>query len=541
MPSVIVKSFKMKSEPIRSMGRILKFIIVFILSILFQAGSSYANLLEGVTDAITTRGISKSREDELQRLIDERVQKALSNPPFKVYEDLLISPELINLVTNALQNNPQLKVARSQIAIYEQKVAPAGAKMDPMLGIEFMNRMVPRPFTYMDSDTMDTIRLRQEFMSYGKRTTKRDIAEKEVELRKWEVAEAEYMLTGEIFNMYYDLLENAVQLDQVKKNRELLSALMDIIRARYELNQVMQSDLIMVQMRYTETYEREIMLEEMRRTMIAKLAGMVGVPMEDLEFDLSLNGEGIEVPENVTLLVESALSRHPESFWIDTRKSQVELMKKLARKEYQPDYALELSYGYRQMFPDMFSLGIMFNLPIYKRQKQDAMYMEASAMEKEVELMREMLYNDIRSSCQEKIVQMAELKRRLELFENTLLPQVRATFDSALASYQVNMDQFAVLIDAALALIEMETEYRIATVNEGRATALLDFYSLGAIRMMDKNQSARSDEEVSSDQKENVLGQDDTLMAQPLEAGNEGLGEQSDNHISGGEDYGERE
>lgn len=463
--------------------------IAVLIGILVAFGSSVSNpmrafpgLLEGLGDALQTRALSSSREAELEKLIEERVQSALSNPPFKVYEHLVLPPELVNLIVMALEKNPQLKLARSQIAIYEQKVAPAGAKMDPMLGIEFMNRMVPRPFTYMMPDTMDTIRLRQEFMSYGKRITKRDIAQKEVELRKWEVAEAEYMLTGEIFNMYYDLLENAVQLDQIKKNRELLSALTDIIRARYELNQVMQSDLLMVQMRYSETYEREIMLEEMRKNMVAKLAGMVGVSVEELEFDLNLNGGELALPSDLTPVLQLAILRHPENSWLDTRASQVALMQKLAKKEYQPDYALELSYGYRQMFPDMFSLGIMFNLPVYKRQKQDAMFMEASAMAKEVEIMREMLFNEIRANTSEQFAKLGELKKRLEFFENVLLPQVRATFDSALASYQVNMNEFAVLIDAALALIDMETDYRIATVNYGRSLALIDYYTLGSIK-----------------------------------------------------------
>ncbi len=448
----------------------------------FADASARASILQGVGDAITAKGISEKRETRLEELVSERVKSALDNPPFTVHKDMLLPPELISIVSQTLRENPELKVARSQVAIYEQKVAPAGAKMDPMLGVMFMNRMVPRPFSYMEMMTMDQITLRQEFMSYGKRITKRNIAELEVELRRWEIAEAEYKLTGEIFDMYYALLENEVELDQVKKNRELLSALVEIVQGRYELNQVMQSDLLMVQMRYSETYERELMLEEMRKTMLSRLAGMVGVPLSELSLDLNLNGEELTLPAELAPVWETALQRHPENLWLDTRGKQVGLMKKMARKEYHPDYALELSYGYRENYPDMFNLGIMFNLPIYQRQKQDAMFMEALAMEEEVKLMRDALLNRIRTKVQEQAVRLTELKKRLDLFEKVLLPQVRATFDSALASYQVNMDQFAVLLDATLALIDMETDYRIATVNLGRTVALLDYYSLGTIR-----------------------------------------------------------
>ena len=459
----------------------LLFWTVLFFSLLVLPNQAQTSLFEGARDAVITKGITQSHEDELAKLVHERVNQALENPPFAIHPSAKLPPELINLVSQALVTNPMLKVKRNQIAIYEQRVAPAGAKMDPMLGIEFMNRMVTRPFSYMDVGLMDTVRFRQEFMSYGKRITMKNMAEKEVELKRWEVAKDEYMLTGELFNMYYDLLEVTVELDQVKKNRELLGALADIVRARYELNQVMQSDLLMVQMRYSQTYEQERMLLEMKEAMLARLAGMVGIPAQELSLDLSLNGEELSIPTDLTPVLMEAIVHHPQNFWLMAKLDQVELMKKLAKQEYYPDYAFEVSYGYRQMFPDMFSVGFMINLPIYKSQKQDAKIMEADAMKAEVQFMREELLNDIRAKVAEQVAKINELRERLRLYEGILLPQARAVFDSALASYQVNMDQFAVLIESALALIEMETMYRVATVNLGRAYAQLDYFTLGAI------------------------------------------------------------
>jgi len=454
---------------------------VILSALVLLTNQAKAGTLEGARDAVSTKGISQSHEEELAKLVSERVNQALQNPPFAVRASANLPPELVNLISGALLTNPMLKVKRSQIAIYEQRVAPAGAKMEPMLGIEFMNRMVTRPFSYMDTNLMDTIRFRQEFMSYGKRITMKNMAEKDVELKRWELANEEYTLIGEILNMYYDLLELTLELDQVQKNRELLGALADIVRARYELNQVMQSDLLMVQMRYSQTYERESMLLEMKQAMLARLSGMVGIPVEDLTVDFSLNGEELSIPTDLTPLLEEAIARHPKNFWLTTKLDQVELMKKLAKKEYFPNYALEVSYGYRQMYPDMFSAGFMINLPIYKSQKQDAKIMEAEAMKAEVQFMREELFNDIRAKVSEQVAKIKELKERLRLYEGVLLPQARATFDSALASYQVNMDQFAVLIESALAVIEMETMYRVATANLARAYAQLDYLTLGAI------------------------------------------------------------
>jgi len=445
-------------------------------------GVSRAEVVGAVGDAISGKGLSVEREQALTDLARQRVADALGTAHFKVLPEGDIPVDLVNIVSLALANNPELALVRSRIAMYEQRVDPAGAKKEPMLGVSLMNRRVPSPFTYMDRMTMDTVKLRQSFESYGKRITKRDIAEKEVELRKWEVAEAEYNFTGKVINVYFDLVETEIELDEVKRNRELLSALTDIVRSRYELNQVHQSDLLMVQTKYSESYNLELMLEEKKAALRTKLAELIGISSGDLEYDLSLADGDRTVPANMDGVLDTALSRHPENMWLETRSGQVGLMKRLAEKAYHPDYTMELAYSYRQMYPDMFNVGVMFNLPVYQRESQDAKLMETEVMVQEVDLMREKLRNSIRASIDEQVARIEDLGSRLKLYENVLIPQVRATFDASLASYQVDRSQFAVLIGATLALIATETDYRTATVKRAKRLTLLDYFSLGAVR-----------------------------------------------------------
>ena len=88
---------------------------------------------------------------------------------------------LRQVVTEALQNNPEIQAARMEREAAQHRVAPAGALDDPMLEAGFIN--LPTNSLRFDREdmTMKMIGLSQRLPYPGKRGLRQDVATKDAE------------------------------------------------------------------------------------------------------------------------------------------------------------------------------------------------------------------------------------------------------------------------------------------------------------------------------------------------------------------------
>jgi cobalt-zinc-cadmium efflux system outer membrane protein len=108
---------------------------------------------------------------------------------------------------------------------------------------------------------------------------------------------------------------------------------------------------------------------------------------------------------------------------------------------------LGVSYGQRPRFDDMVSLMVGISIPVWAGSRQLPMRRELLAMQSMQEAEERNLYN-------ETFAQLAELRAEAErarnlsrLYATAILPQARASVESALSAYRVGRVDYMTLVD----------------------------------------------------------------------------------------------
>jgi outer membrane protein TolC len=145
-------------------------------------------------------------------------------------------------------------------------------------------------------------------------------------------------------------------------------------------------------------------------------------------------------------------------------KERYGVSKKLAEKEYYPDFNVGLNYGQREGTrmmdrPDFVSAWVGVNIPIWYKTKQSRRVLETAY---KVEMAGE-TYNRAKNQIFLKIKELVDKERQgnktLQLIEQGILPQARQSLESALSGYSVDKVDFLTLLDNQLTLFNWQIKY----------------------------------------------------------------------------------
>jgi hypothetical protein len=81
---------------------------------------------------------------------------------------------------------------------------------------------------------------------------------------------------------------------------------------------------------------------------------------------------------------------------------------------------------------------------------------------------------ETRAALEAQLTLAARLRQTVQIYENSLLPQVRASVASALAAYRVGNVDFLTLRQAQLREFEVSTELAEAIANHNKAVAEIE-------------------------------------------------------------------
>ena len=176
----------------------------------------------------------------------------------------------------------------------------------------------------------------------------------------------------------------------------------------------------------------------------------------------------------------SALRQRPQLLGL---KSLIEKNQKaldLARKEYYPDFDVRVSYGQRDKMPDgtprpdMISLTVAINLPIWQKNKLDPMVAEAQAMREQAISMYQAQYNELIAKLRQQVATAEQSRESAQLFDTGILPQARLALESALAAYRVSRVDFPMLLDSQMTVLSYEISHAGAVAGFNKALAEID-------------------------------------------------------------------
>jgi len=287
------------------------------------------------------------------------------------------------------------------------------------------------------------------------------------------VAETQYQaerlrVLGDIRTTWYKLYVLRKQIETTDADKAQLESLITTANARVRTGDAQPGDVLMATLEFSSLQEQLISYRQQLAASTAELNRLVG---RDASVPVTAPAEiDVELPEwNYELLREVAMETQPELNAARLRTAATRWGIEVARLKRRPD--LTFGVGWVVMDApgaiepdagkDSLTLGVTASVPIWHG-KYNAMVSEASrehyaahASEEEVALRLDALLRDL--------WEMARASQQtVELYETSILPQARQTFEADQKSLINNMVTFDRVIRDYRALLSLELGYHRA-------------------------------------------------------------------------------
>jgi cobalt-zinc-cadmium efflux system outer membrane protein len=152
------------------------------------------------------------------------------------------------------------------------------------------------------------------------------------------------------------------------------------------------------------------------------------------------------------------LERHPHVVAQDRAVQLAQVDLDLARKDYRPDWSVQLAYGYRTELEDMASLEFEIGLPLFTAKRQDRAVEGRRAEVGRAEQLREDWLRQHRAHVELNVADWVRLQQRFERFDTLILPQAQRQLDSSLAAYASGSASLLALLEARRSLLEIRMQ-----------------------------------------------------------------------------------
>ncbi|MEO7465194.1 MAG: TolC family protein [Nitrosospira sp.] len=384
---------------------------------------------------------------------------------------------LASLVAEALENNPEIQAAQQERNAASQRIAPAEALDDPVLEAGVINApLASSPFNREDM-TMKMIGLSQRLPFPGKRGLRKDVAAQDAQSIGYGYQETVNRVVRDVKIAYFDLGLTLETTRLVEKNKLILEEFSQIAQDHYAVGRGTQADALQAQTQVSRLRDELLRLARARPTLEAELIRALGrnaaiaapIPEPPQLREETLNLESLR---------ETAFSQRPQLLALQSIIGRNEKALDLARKNYYPDFDVRLAYGQRDKLmdgtrqPDMVTLTVAVNLPVWRENKLTPRVMEALALRDQARSQYQAQRNEVAARLRQQIALAEQNLQSTRLYQSAILPQARLTVEAALSAYRVNRVDFLTLLNSQMTVFNYEV-IRVTTM-AGYSNALAE-------------------------------------------------------------------
>ncbi|MBF0422128.1 MAG: TolC family protein [Magnetococcales bacterium] len=365
--------------------------------------------------------------------------------------------ELLDL---ARRLNPELAAAALETEAAQARAAGADALPDPKFTVAW-DEITQNASGWPGRMATIKYSLQQEIPGWGKRETKRQIAEAEGQ----DVASQQEDLIAEVVKKvkttYADYHRVHLSMDQTNELIQILRALTTFARAKYGQGMAQQADVTSAEAERGALSADLVRLEKERHRLRSRLNALVNRPPNAL---LVEHPRLRPIPPATALtfdgLRERTLVANPGLRMNEARWRAAEAGVKLAEKNWLPDWEVGFGVverrddGVRNGYEAMASL----NLPLPWTGGRQALEREAVAKRRAAgeRLTAERLR--LESGLREAILGLEEAREVEKTTREVLLPQARIAMHSAIKGYETGVGEAMLVLDAIQRLKKFQIE-----------------------------------------------------------------------------------
>ena len=382
---------------------------------------------------------------------------------------------LRQLVSEALEKNPDILAAQKRYEAARQRPRVEGALPDPTVGIGYNSNGGPLPFQGIGREPTSNVgmMITQPIPYPGKRSLKERMASKEAEA-EWQSYQAAQLAVLTKVKQAYFRLQHTWEMEEVlQSSRELLRKLLGIAEIRYSVGRAMQADVLRAQTQFSLTETRRIQYDREKRAREAEINSLLNRAL-DSPVAQPLEPHAEPLPVSLDELTATAAGNSPMLLREEKMIQRNEIAVSMARREFWPDMAVTGGYYYMGAMPDMYMFRFDVSVPLWWTRKQKP------AVTAEVNNLAQSRksYESASRGLQYRIKDdylMAESSLKLmQMYRGALIPQANLTFESALSTYETGAGGFNEVLMNAMTALEYEMNWHEELMNYHMALTRLE-------------------------------------------------------------------
>jgi cobalt-zinc-cadmium efflux system outer membrane protein len=369
---------------------------------------------------------------------------------------------LPELLAEAEKNNPQIEAARQGWQAAKQVPTQVSTLPDPQFNLQHVSVGSPRPFAgYTNSDFAYLgLGVSQDIPYPGKLRLKGEIAKREADVSQQQIESVRRAVFAELKGTYFQHAYLSKTLTILEQDGELLKQVEQAADARYRSGMGTQQDVLRAQLQETKLL-REIAMHHLQVGKLeAQLKQLLNRSQESPDIETA---DLVETPlvQTYADLLAAAQVQNPEIAAAQKMIEKQSLQVDLARKDFYPDFNVQ--YMWQRTDPAQFRayymLSVGIKVPIYRSRKQRPELAQAESerlrARSELQAQSQQLAEDLRSQY----VVVQQTSELLKIHREGLSPQARSEFQSGLAAYQSNKQDFQALLTAFLDVLHLDEDY----------------------------------------------------------------------------------
>lgn len=376
------------------------------------------------------------------------------------------------------EDDPSVRRFEETARALDDRAVAESQLPDPQIGVAMVNLPTSIDFNQENMTQLQT-RLRQAFpagRTLALRGERRRAESRGARLEA-QVQRLRILLDTRLawLEMFYWRRADATIADSL----EAVAALESTLRADYAAGRGTAQAMMRTRLELSLLEDRRIEAGRRHEVARAGLARYVGAG--DARRALPELLPVLKVPEPVAVLREG-LARHPAvaaaDASLEARAREVEI----ARQRYKPGWAAEAAYGVRsgnRMVggrDDFLTFGVTLDLPIFTGKRQDRAVSAARHEREASRLDKDRLLLDLEAELERSHAAWSRLGERIALYREAAIGRAEETSRASMSSYESGTTDFAELIRARLAELDVELVLIRLEVDRAQAQASLLFF-----------------------------------------------------------------
>ncbi len=383
---------------------------------------------------------------------------------------------LPHVVEFSLQNNGSLKSFREEKGIRDAGKTRAGLLPNPILELEGGTGAL----TGSSAENNLSLGVSQEFFLAGKREKRLAVAERELEMYRWQLADRERVLREEVKVAFYDVIlaeqRNVLADRSITLNRQLL----DVTKERLAAGDIPELEMNLVKVELARSEGARIDVEKALNQNQAKLWTLMGLsPGESPAVVGTLEAEA-SMTKSLVDLKQLAHGKRPDLKALEIEKSRGESDIILAQAEGIPNITAGLAVkrnttaievGGIEGKDTAYTIGLKLSMPIPLFDKNQAGVQEARAKRNSTESRLSAAGKIVERDVETAYASFLNAEKVLSLYRTNIIPQLEENLKLTQEAYRLGEVGILTVIQEQKKFFEVNDSYLTALHN--RQTTLV--------------------------------------------------------------------